>query len=334
MKAFTSINQFRNVVATVRNYYTRIGKPLPTLRFAGRPKLHGTNAGIRRPVKNGRLRPQSRNNILSIESDNAGFARYVESNYDAIEALFAKTFPNGEDVTVFGEWCGRNIQDKVALVDCPKHFVVFGAWDHSKDEDSHEYVPLLDTVSFIDHSASVYHITEVDPIILDIDFANPHLVQDALAMLVEQYEERCPWAYQMFGVEGIGEGLVWTCEDRPFDSELWFKTKGDKHAKSAKASKVRIVADPEKLESIKALVERVLPAWRLEQGLTEVASQGVEINTQATAAYLKWVCNDVLKEESDTIEASGFDWKKDLSGPVVQAVRQYYFAHLNKEVGL
>lgn len=135
-------------------------------------------------------------------------------------------------------------------------------------------------------------------------------------------------------ISTIGEGLVWTCNERPFDTSLWFKTKGDKHAKSAKASKVRIVADPERLQSIEALTTAVLPAWRLEQGIREVAGSGAQIDATATSAYLKWVCNDVLKEESDTIAASGFDWKKDLSPHVTRVARNFFFAHLNSQAGL
>lgn len=190
MQSFTSIDQFRQVVTRVRNFCNSTGKPLPTWTFTGRPKLHGTNAGIRRPVKGGPLRPQSRNNVLSVDSDNAGFAAFVERNQEVIRSLFDKTFGPDSDITVFGEWCGGNIQDRVALNQCPKHFVVFGAWNHAIEA----YVPVRATTSFVDHGAGVYHITEVPEETLTIDFNQPHLVQDVLAELVERYEARCPWA--------------------------------------------------------------------------------------------------------------------------------------------
>ena len=279
------------------------------------------------------MRPQSRNGLISVESDNAGFARFVADNETQFNELFDAAFP-GRDVTVFGEWCGGNIQTTVALAQVPKHLVVFGAYDHGNGPDSEEYIPVLDTVKFQNNHAKIFHITQAPTVSIEIDFNSPHLVQDQLSDLVEQYEEQCKWASTMFQVDGIGEGLVWTCDARPFDSDLWFKTKGDKHAKSATKSKVRIVADPEKLASVMEFVARVLPAWRLEQGLREVASEGVALTSKDTAAYLKWICGDVLKEESDTMEASGFDWKKDLSGPITAAARQFLFQHLNQEQGL
>lgn len=49
----------------------------PTLKFKGTVKLHGTNAGI---VNYGdRLEFQSRERVLSLEEDNAGFMRAMST---------------------------------------------------------------------------------------------------------------------------------------------------------------------------------------------------------------------------------------------------------------
>ncbi len=46
MKKFPSIEQFRHAVRAVRDRASFNGTPVPTLRFRGTVKLHGTNAGI------------------------------------------------------------------------------------------------------------------------------------------------------------------------------------------------------------------------------------------------------------------------------------------------
>lgn len=280
-----------------------------------------------------RLRPQSRENLIDIGSDNAGFAAHVFGHADAFERLFAEHFPS-TDVTVFGEWAGGNIQKGVALSETPKHFVVFGAWVHQFEDEGY-YVPATNIASFRDPGAMIYNICDVPAVKLEIDFSQPHLVQSELEALVAKYEEECQWAKAIWNVSGIGEGLVWMCESRPDDSDLWFKTKGDKHANGNKVGKVRITADPEKVSFINALVnDHLLPTWRLEQGLREIAGEGVEVTSKDTGAYLKWVCNDVLKEEEDVILASGFEWKKDLAHAVTSIARQYFLAELNRRAGL
>lgn len=331
LKEFTSIRQFRDVVSAVRRYCSIHNKPLPVWTFTGRPKLHGTNAGIHITAK-GDIRAQSRTRPIDVTCDNAGFAAWVETNKTRLSELFSP-HAAGRDITVFGEWCGGNIQDRVALNSCPKHFVVFAGWVHHQAGEG-EYVGAHVFGEAIDHDIGLYNIGEVDTVEVTIDFSAPHLVQDKLADLTMQTEDRCPWAYAMFGVEGVGEGLVWTCNERPADSDLWFKTKGDKHAKSAKASKVKIVADPERLASIQELVERIVPQWRLEQGIKALIEQGVEINARATGDYLRWVCRDTLKEEADTMVASGFDWKKDVNSHVIQKARQFFLKTLDERAGI
>jgi hypothetical protein len=44
--------------------------------------------------------------------------------------------------------------------------------------------------------------------------------------------------------------------------------------------------------------------------------------------FIRWVYGDVIKEESDTIAASGFDVKK-LGVPIANASRKWYVEKLN-----
>ena len=47
--------------------------------------------------------------------------------------------------------------------------------------------------------------------------------------------------------------------------------------------------------------------------------------------FIRWVYNDVLKEESDTIMANGIEPKK-LGGPIALAARRWFIDKLNSEV--
>ena len=127
---YQSIEQFRHCVKMVqhRTAYTgkdENGEPIynwyiskPTLTFTGTVKLHGTNASI--CMRNGLQWEQSRNNILTPVSDNAGFSKFC-SETPLIITLFTKineTFgPTNEDEVdiIFGEWCGGNIQSNVVI---------------------------------------------------------------------------------------------------------------------------------------------------------------------------------------------------------------------------
>lgn len=84
MKKFPSIEQFRNTVKSVQLTHDYVGRdtnedPIyehisdyPVVQFTGTVKLHGTNAAIR--ICNGEITYQSRENVITPQKDNAGFA--------------------------------------------------------------------------------------------------------------------------------------------------------------------------------------------------------------------------------------------------------------------
>jgi hypothetical protein len=49
--------------------------------------------------------------------------------------------------------------------------------------------------------------------------------------------------------------------------------------------------------------------------------------------FIRWVFNDIIKEEFDTIVASQIDPKK-IGGPVANKARQWFMSRINKEIGL
>ena len=141
--SFPSIEQFRNVIAGINRQYNFVGldetgEPIydttltkPTLTFKGTVKLHGTNAGVCYNKVDG-IWYQSRENIITPEKDNAGFAFFAESNLGSFMALIniihlkENLDTSKNTVTIYGEWCGGNIQKGVGITNLPKSFFIFG----------------------------------------------------------------------------------------------------------------------------------------------------------------------------------------------------------------
>ena len=116
--SFPEIGQYRQIVKTITERERYIGKDedgnkiydhskmLPVQKWTGTVKQHGTNAGVT-INKDGEIWAQSRSNIITIQSDNAGFAFFVESKKDIFKAFFEQLDFNGFDyITIFGEWAG------------------------------------------------------------------------------------------------------------------------------------------------------------------------------------------------------------------------------------
>tara|TARA_B110000261_G_C13027727_1_gene334907 strand:- start:405 stop:695 length:291 start_codon:yes stop_codon:yes gene_type:complete len=53
------------------------------------------------------------------------------------------------------------------------------------------------------------------------------------------------------------------------------------------------------------LLKKLLPTWRLEQGVSEVFVENF-IDRKLYGKYLEWINRDIIKEESDIIKQSGF----------------------------
>jgi len=89
--ACPKIHQLRNVIENVTHEVQYVGSgeegkaiynlsaPKPTLTFKGTVKLHGTNSSICLNATDG-FWVQSRQNIITIENDNADFAAFAEKN--------------------------------------------------------------------------------------------------------------------------------------------------------------------------------------------------------------------------------------------------------------
>jgi hypothetical protein len=319
---FPSIEQFRNVVKQVRENSKYHGVANPTLTFTGTVKLHGTNHAV---CQNwvGEIYTQSRERITTPENDNHGSSAWTHDN----RGIFRWVFDNvrevldvGDDdvIQIFGEWCGGNVQKGVGLQHLPKQFIVFGI-RVSKDSESQVFLDEWCVRSACkDLLTTIYDFPMWK---LQIDFNYPELAQQQLVGITNLVEQDCPVARKLLGPdfagELIGEGVVWSTEFR--GSTIRFKVKGEKHS----SSKVKTLApvDVERMNSIQEFVDSVITPSRLNQGLENVPSRDVS----NTGAFIKWVVADVIKEESDTMEASGFT-TKEVTSKLANAARIWFLA--------
>lgn len=285
---FPSIEQYRNVIKLVRERAQHDGFPLPRITFYGSVKLHGTNAAIGF-TEDGTMWTQSRSQVVTPEADHMGFAKWARDNANAISRLVS--------TVIFGEWCGGNIQKGVALSQLPKMFVPFAVLTNGRWWTPSE----MKTFFFHSGLRCIYDFPNWTKV---IDFNRPEESQNELGELTQAVENECPVGKDL-GVSGVGEGIVWWAESRSdFNTEgLIFKVKGEKHSET----KVKTLApiDTEKIASIRVLVDTIVTPHRLEKRLEAMNEQGHETDIRNTGVFIKNVTTDVMKEEKDTIEASG-----------------------------
>ena len=69
---------------------------------------------------------------------------------------------------------------------------------------------------------------------------------------------------------------------------------------------------------------RSQPPNRLEQALdAHVNENGLDLEMKNIGTFLRWVFNDIIKEEADTIEASGFT-QKELGKSISDIAKRFY----------
>ena len=341
MKAFTEIGQFRNVVREVRSHWDYQGRdangdaiyqhsaPYPTLTFRGTVKLHGTNSAIvlykQSDFVDGdqyHFEFQSRENVLTLEGDtpldNAGFMRtMLTKDY---RKLFAGIEFN-DYCAIYGEWCGQGIQKSVGITQLPKMFVIFGVKIDEVYQDMKNFAHLKI------EDQQIYNIMQFSNFSIDIDFNCPELMQNKLIELTDGVEKECPVA-KYFGVEGIGEGIVWEYVNG--EERYIFKVKGEKHQNSK--VKTLTTVDVEAVENVNAFIEYAVTENRLLQGIDKMKELGLPIEPKTTGDYLRWVYNDVVKEEADTMIANGIDQKK-IGSAISAKARIFWLNYLNSNFG-
>lgn len=297
---------------------------MPVLSYEGTVKGHGTNACLVFMANNG-FYCQSRENIITPEKDNAGFARWASSVLEEDLNVIRANFPaDWQKVAVYGEWAGQGIQKNVAISTLPKAFYIFAARLISEDGETEEWLNTRDWTL----PQGIYNIYNFPTFKIDVNFESPEYAIAEINKWVLEVEAECPIG-KAFGVSGIGEGLVFSCTTKGWESSrYWFKAKGAKHQNSHVRKFATV--DIEKFESEQAFVSAVLDEGRLEQGFNWLKENGKNQDQSGTGDFIRWIFNDVVKECSPEMEASNIQEKnlgKLLSGPA----KKWYFARLNKE---
>ncbi len=316
---WTSIGGFHNVRKTLDSYDLHEGP----ITYRGKVKLHGTNAGVTiTPM--GEVFAQSRKTVLTATEDNAGFAKWVESNAGYWKTL-ATRFKGDEIITVYGEWCGPGIQKGTAINELDtKVFAIFAVQlgESTVDDNGQEHATVVIDPTTIKHvlgkvPENVYVLPWYGDDIT-VDYKVKSTLETAVTAMnaaVESIEVADPWVKDTFGVDGIGEGIVYypisfavvaSSLDRWHLSTFMFKAKGDKH-KVVKQKKA-VQMDPEVAADVDEFVAMVVTGARLEQGAREVAGGDFVFEHRHIGPFLKWMGQDVLKETIDELESSNLTW--------------------------
>jgi hypothetical protein len=342
---YPSIDQFRNVIKQV-NYRTNfdgidaetgkakfVPRTQPTLKFRGTTKIHGTNASIVRrfDVDGGPVFTfQSRERELSLTSDNAGFLLTMLAKEQTLVELFNRVAERAglgftEPLTIYGEWAGGNIQKGVAINGLPKFFAIFGV--RVGEGDATEWFDIEQFADIEYRDEGIFNILTFGKWETEINFERPLEIQNYLGELTLAVEKECPVG-KFFGNSGVGEGLVWRCIEKGWESsDFQFKVKGSEHS----VSKVKTLAavDVEAVRAVSDFVDSVVTEGRLVQGAQNlVREQGLTFEMANMGPFIKWIYSDVMKEESDTIIVNQLEVKR-LGGPISNKARAWFIQQFN-----
>ncbi len=304
--AFPSIEGFHHIVKYVTAFPDVIKEPV---QYRGKVKLHGTNAGIR--IFKGEVVAQSRTQLIDPKNDNAGFARWVES----CSAYWAGI--GIEDGVVFGEWCGQGIMKGTAINQIGKKvFAVFAIFAGDKliaDPEAIEALLGPVTGNEVQPSDERPHNVYVLPWhgeAFVIDYCSQSSMRETvpnLNVVVENVEQCDPWVKKVFGVEGIGEGVVYYPQTEKVEmfNNLAFKAKGEKHRVAHTKEAVQMA--PEVAQNISDFVTMFVTEPRCEQGLAAIGGDALMPKMKD---YLQWMMADIAKESKDELEASGMTFEQ------------------------
>jgi len=183
---------------------------------------------------------------------------------------------------------------------------------------------------FKDEDSRIFNVNDFPSYDIEIDFKNPQLQVNTITDLVDQVETECPIG-KRFGVKGVGEGIVWVGHSDN-GTRYVFKTKGEKH--SATKVKVLVPVDIEKVKGIQEFVDYALTENRLNQGIEQVfTSTSTEVSNKGTGNFLKWIVNDIIDEETETLVASGLE-VKDVNKVLSKSARDWFFKYIDSTLGM
>ena len=344
---FPSIEQFRHQLKALKDFiyfsglvddeptfdYTRT---LPTVTVNCTEKIHGIYAGV--VYTNNQLYAQSRNKVITIGDDNAGFALFVEQHKTLLTniCIVLKSVHNLSDSNVIvlsGEWAGGSIQKNSALSGVDKKFLIFPQFRVVHADESTSTLPISELHLLSDSIYSLVNFPEAT-FATAIDFESEVSINEFLALMesrIAAIEESSPVGRYFNQPNNIGEGFVCTFDainSAGQSKQFIFKCKGEAHSNS-NVIKSQPAKSTEELTALNKFVDSICHSWRFEQGVVESCGTVDSADIKHMGAYLKFVTTDTLKEENDLIIASGFEVKQIMSR-VNDRAKKYFLELIKK----
>lgn len=213
---YPSTDQFRQVIRNVKTRSTYVGKDeegnaiydntrtVPTLKFQGTVKLHGSNGGVVLNVPSHdpstwNFQYQSRERILTLDQDNSAFMLNMSTHEDIFARFFEEILETSPvqtvyQVGIFGEWVGQGIQKGVAVSELPKMFVIFGirVKYRESDEEKSLWLDLNEWKHLESPEHRIFNILNFQTYEIEIDFNYPELAQAKLIEITDAVEKECP----------------------------------------------------------------------------------------------------------------------------------------------
>lgn len=316
-----SIGHLNNVVASVK----KIGEhPETVVLYRFKVKLHGTNASVR-IFSDGRVLAQSRTRQITPSDDNHCFAKWVMACTPVWQSICADVAH--ASVTVFGEWFGNGInQGDAVCMAKEKQFAVFAVVLDSEqllsdpDDIKALIAPVLDLpgLHVLPWHGEAFTIDlrgETDPVELNA--------------MVAAIGERDPWAADVLGIEGPGEGVVAYPLQLNSDSErmrllrhasfLMFKAKHERHAVKQQKRPARVVTEVS--ASAEIFAGKTVTDARLEQFRIDVDPDRLPENF---GRFNKRLVEDICTECEAELDAAKLTLK-DVTRPITLLARAYWF---------
>lgn len=341
-RKWESINQFHEVTKNLN--YPKIWETLKgldhKLEYGLKIKLHGSNACVR-IESDGKVVPQKRSSDIGLMKDgswrdNFGFAQWVLDN----ESYFARLAKSDSDVYIYGEWCGPGVQDSVAVSKTDKKFFYIFSVDISSNcETTRNFIEKrIYCPNLIEEFLTTKCINDIIVVPfhkeITIDLLNKSETQKQLFTLnkeVEAIGDKDPFIFELFDIEGCGEGLVaypkigtelgiYKDEEKIYFS--WFNFKAKSEAHRVNKTKAATAFDAEKFASVQHFADQFATENRFLQGFNEALSCQQDLRLIPT--FIKWVCQDIWKESAAEREASPeLDWKLCSKAISTRAVSWY-----------
>lgn len=271
------------------------------IEYRGTVKLHGCNTAVCQDAVDSDIFVQSRNRILSLEADNHGCFSFVTDRLDHFKGIINRIRimrPEAASIKVFGEYAGQKIQCGVGISKAPKFFCIFTIYIDGQAQDTSDFSDIHDNEN------RIFNVMQFGTYSVKINKADPMASAEEIDRLTKEVSEDCP-AGRFIGFPGMGEGIVWTMQGQQSCSRIWFKSVVENFSDTI-AAKVKVpkAVDPDTdTEKVDDFVEKFAHDKRMNQGLDHLREFNKPIDNVSIGAFVKWVTDDMLKEEGDILNA-------------------------------